>query len=195
MRVVYVVNSLTNRCDEPKKVDRMKMLQLVNKKFKFYIALSIIYGVIFINYIDLVYSGHGYHLWLIAMYFFPFFALSVFNLRRNLRLTLALGFIASLMNDLFYGPIGYLFGLRSDLARYLTLWLIPSNNFLFNLNLGFVTIQVFSWMMALSIYGRIALVLVMLRAWKIQANARCINGKEERKKTRLKFWDKIIERL
>jgi hypothetical protein len=186
---------LTNSCTEPEQIYRMKMLQLINKKFKIYVVLSIIYGLIFINYIDIAYSGDGYHLWLIAMYFFPFFAFSIFHFRRNFRLTLSLGLIASLMNDLFFGPIKYLLGLRSDLLSYFTLWLIPSNHVLFNLNLGFATVQIYSWMMAFSIYGRIALVCIMLRVWKIQADARCIDGQEVRKKTRLKFWDKIIERL
>ncbi len=171
------------------------MLQLVNKKFKIYILLAVVYGLIFINYIDLFFSGHGYHLWLTAMYFFPFFALTTLHFRRNFRLTLSLGLIASLMNDLFYYPVGYIFGVHADLTRYYTLWLIPSNTFLFNLNLGFAVFSVFSWMMALAIYWRIFLVCIMLRAWKIQADARCIDGKEVRQKTRLKFWDKIIERL
>jgi hypothetical protein len=129
------------------------------------------------------------------MYFFPFFSLAALNFSLNFRLTLSLGLIVSLMNDLFYYPIGYLFGVHSNLARYYTLWLIPSNTPLFNLNFGFAVFRVFSWMMALAIYGRIALVCIMLRAWKIQTNAKCVNGKEERQKTRLKFWDKIIERI
>jgi hypothetical protein len=190
-----LVKVLTNRRDESTHADRRKMLQLINKKFKIYIVLSIIYGLVFINYIDIAYSGNGYHLWLIAMYFFPFFALAIFNFRKNFKLTLSLGLMASLMNDLFFGPIKYLLGLCSDIVRYFTLWLIPSNHVLFNLILGFSTIQIFSWMMAFSIYGRVALVFIMLKAWKIQADARCINGQEVRKKTRLKFWDKIIERL
>ena len=186
---------MTKSCDETSHAETRRLLQQVNKKFKIYILLAVIYGLFFINYIDLFYSGHGYHLWLMAMYFFPFLALTILTFRRNIRLALALGLIASLMNDLFYYPVGYLFGVHSDLARYYTHWLIPSNTYLFDLNLGFATIRVFSWMMALVIYLRIALVCVTLRAWKIQADAKCINGKEVRKKTWLKFWDKIIERL
>ncbi len=155
-----------------------------------------LYGLIFINYIDLVYSGEGYHLWLIVMYFFPFFGLSAMTFRRNFRLTLALGLIASLMNDLVYSTMGNLmFGSHYDLARYFSLWLIPSNAVIFKLNFGFTLVNVYSWMMAVSIYVRIFLIFVLIRAWKIRAEARCIDGKEQLKKTRLKFWDKIIEKI
>jgi hypothetical protein len=170
---------------------------MVNKKFKLYIVLAIIYGIVFINYIDIVFSGGatgGYHLWLIPMYFFPFFALSALSLRRNYRLTLALGLIASLMNDIFYGPIKYLFGIVPDVNRYLINWLIPTNTHLFELNLGFTVIHVYSWMMAASIYARIVLILVLLRAWKIRADEKCVDGKIVRKKSRSKFWDDLIEK-
>ncbi len=117
------------------------------------------------------------------------------SLRRNFRLTLSLGLIASLMNDVFYFPVGYLFGKSFDLVHYYSLWLIPGDTVLFNLNLGFATIAITSWAMSLSIYGRVAIICIMVRAWRIKAEARCVNGEEIRQKTRLKFWDKIIEKL
>ncbi len=185
-------------CNDPKEVERRKLLEMVNKKFKLYIVLAIVYGIVFINYIDLVFSGGtgGYHLWLIPMYFFPFFALSALSFRRNYRLTLALGLIASLMNDVFYGPIGYLFGSNRipDLGLYFTHWLIPSNAHLFDLNLGFTVVHVYSWMMAASIYIRILAIFLFLRAWTIRANEKCVDGKLMRKKTRSKLWDEIIEK-
>ncbi len=186
---------LKKSCDEPSEIDMRKAVALVNKKLKLYVLLAVLYGLVFINYIDLASSGPGYHAWLIMMYFFPFFSLSAMTFRKNFRLTLALGLIVSLMNDAFYFPMGYLFGKPFDLVHYYTLWLIPSNTVLFSLQLGAFTITVLSWMMALSIYARVALVGILLRAWKIRAEARCVNGKEEMKKTRLKFWDKIIEKL
>jgi hypothetical protein len=184
-------------CDDSKEVERRKLLEMVNKKFKLYIVLAIVYGVVFINYIDLVFSGGGsggYHLWLIPMYFFPFFALSALSFRRNIRLTLALGLIASLMNDVFYGPVGYLFGSTRipDLGAYFSHWLIPSNAHLFNLNLGFTIVEVTSWMMSITIYARIFLIFVFLRAWKIRADEKCVDGQLVRKKTRSKLWDELI---
>jgi hypothetical protein len=187
---------LPNQCDEATHADTRKLLQVLNRKLKIYILLAVVYGLVFINYIDLLFSGPGYHLWLIPMYFFPFFALSTLHFRRNFRLTLSLGLVSSLMNDVFYGPIGYFAGVRvTDLKQYLTFWLIPGGAHLFDLNLGFTVVHVYSWMMAASIYGRIVLICILIRAWKIRADERCINGKEVRQKTRLKFWDKIIEKL
>ncbi|MCW4024503.1 MAG: hypothetical protein NWF01_05645 [Candidatus Bathyarchaeota archaeon] len=184
-------------CDDPNEVERRKLLEIVNKKFKLYIVLAIVYGVVFINYIDLVFGGSsGYHLWLIPMYFFPFFALSALSFKRNIRLTLALGLIASLMNDIFYGPVGYLFGSTRipDLGLYFTHWFIPSNTFLFSLNLGFTVVDVYSWMMSLTIYARIFLIFVLIRAWKIRADEKCVDGQLVRKKTRSKFWDDLIDK-
>lgn len=87
---------------------------------------------------------------------------------KNWNLTLGLGLTASLMNDVFYGSMKYLVGIPYNLSHYYSLWLIPQNTVLFNLNLGFTTIPVYSWMMALSIYGRIFLIFVLLRGWKSQ---------------------------
>jgi hypothetical protein len=131
------------------------------------IVFSVVYGLVFINYIDVASSGlnYGYHLWLVGMYFLPFVGFSMLNLR-NWKLTLGLGLIASLMNDVFYGSMKYLFGLPYDLGRYYSLWLIPQNTLLFNLNLGFTVVPVFSWMMAASIYIRIACVVELLWNWK-----------------------------
>lgn len=123
------------------------------------------YGLIFVNYIDIVYSGYGFHLWLIAMYFLPFIGFLIFNFK-NWKLTIGLGLIASLMDDVFYHFIKFLVGLPVNLARSYSLWLIPQNVPLFNLNLGFVVIPVTSWMMASSIYIRIALTFVLLKDWR-----------------------------
>lgn len=136
---------------------------------------SIVYGVVFINYIDIAspVPSNGYHLWLVIMYFLPFVGFTLLN-PRNWELTLGLGLVASLMNDVFYGAIKYLSGLPLSMGinDYYSLWLIPQNHLLFTLNLGFGVIPVFSWMMALSIYLRIAVVVALLWYWK-----RSIRGK------------------
>ena len=154
---------------------RTKSTKAFDKKFKIYIVFAVVYGFVFINYIDVLSGGYeGYHLWLVIMYFFPFATLSMF-FPRNLQLTIGLGLVVSLMNDVFYGLVKYLVGMPYDLTRYYSLWLIPQNTFLFNLNLGFTVIPIASWMMALSIYIRIIAVFILLRIWNVQAKIRYLN--------------------
>ena len=152
-------------------------------KLPFLVIFSVLYGIVFINYIDIITAGgaiYGYHLWLVLMYFLPFAGFSVLNLR-NWKLTIALGLLASLMNDVFYGLTKYLIGIPYDLTHYYSNWLIPQNTHLFNLNLGFTVLPVYSWMMALSIYGRIIPIFLLLLSWKKQAKngASALNEKIE----------------
>lgn len=137
-------------------------------KLHFLIVFAVLYGLVFINYIDIASSGlnYGYHLWLVLMYFLPFVGFSMLNFK-NWKLTVGLGLVASLMNDVFYGFMKDLAGMPYDLTRYYNLWLIPQNTLLFNLNLGFTVLPVYSWMMALSIYVRIACVVGLLWNWKL----------------------------
>jgi len=136
-------------------------------KLPYLIAFAIFYGLVFINYIDIASSGSidGYHLWLVLMYFLPFVGFSMLNFK-NWKLTISLGLIASLMNDVFYGSVKY-FAMPNKLAHYYGLWLIPQKAHLFDLNLGFAVLPVFSWTMALSIYIRIAIVVGLLWNWKL----------------------------
>jgi hypothetical protein len=152
---------------EAKNKSVKRLTIVLEEKLGFFIIFAVLYGLIFINYIDIASSGlnYGYHLWLILMYFLPFIGFSIFNLK-NLKLTIGLGLITSLMNDLFYNVIRYLIGIHINLSSYYYLWLVPQNVALFHLNLGFAIIPVTSWMMAFSIYIRIALVYVLLKDWK-----------------------------
>jgi CheY-like chemotaxis protein len=166
---------------------RTKAIREFNKKLVFYVVFSVVYGIVFINYIDVLSGGYeGYHLWLIIMYFFPFATLSMF-FPRNLHLTLGLGLLVSLMNDVFYGVVRNLMGVPLDLTWYYYNWLIPTDTVLFKLNLGFTVVPVYSWMMALSIYIRIAAVVILLRVWSVQAKIRYVNHvqiiKKEKKST------------
>ncbi len=160
--------------EDPNYVETRKTVQVFDRRFKYYLLFSILYGLIFINYIDIIICGaanHAYHLWLGIMYFLPFVTLSIF-FRRNWQLTLGLGIIASLMNDVFYGVASNIIGKPLDLTRYYNLWLIPSNATIFQLNLGFTITPVFSWMMAISIYARIIAVYFLIRTWKAQVKIR-----------------------
>ncbi|MGD0996225.1 MAG: hypothetical protein ABR909_11960 [Candidatus Bathyarchaeia archaeon] len=141
-----------------------KISEVLEGKLYPLILFAVLYGLLFVNYIDISSSGldYGYHLWLVLLYFFPFVAFSIFNLK-NWKLTLGLGFIASLMNDVFYNFLRYLIGFHISLSSYYNHWLLPQSVPLFNLNLGFVIIPVTSWMMAFSIYIRIAVTYVLLK--------------------------------
>jgi hypothetical protein len=146
--------------EDPNYIETRKAVQTFERRFKLYMFFSVFYGLIFLNYIDIITPGGafgGYHLWLTFMYFFPFIALTL-SFPKNWQLTFGLGLVASLMNDVFYGLIKNFIDGPYDLTRYYTLWLIPGNATLFELNLGFTVIPVLSWMMALSIYGRIVIV-------------------------------------
>jgi hypothetical protein len=142
-------------------------------KLPFLIIFAVLYGLVFINYIDVMTPGgsdSGYHLWLALMYFLPFVGFSMFNVK-NWRITLGLGLIASLMNDLFFGPFKYLIGYSYNIAGYYHLWLIPQNSLLFHMNLGFAVIPVQSWMMSASIYLRIAATCLLLNGRNFPFNS------------------------
>ena len=183
--------------EDPSGIDTRKVIQSFERRFEVYILLSIIYGLVFINYIDVITAGalyEGYHLWLIFMYFLPFLTITIFE-RNNWKLTLGLGLLASLMNDLFYGAIRNLMGSPIDLGWYYSHWLVPGNTVLFNLNLGFTTIQVTSWIMALSIYARIPIILLLLRSWRAQAKIRCLNNAKTKTKKQSRLPEPINKAL
>lgn len=46
---------------------------------------------------------------------------------KNWKLTVGLGLLASLMNDVFYGLTKYLIGIPYDLTYYYSNWLVPQN--------------------------------------------------------------------
>ncbi len=147
---------------------KQKLAQTIKRKKLPLLIFAIVYGLFFINYIDIITKGssqNGYHLWLVLMYFMPFALLSVIDIK-NWKLTIGLGLLTSLMNDVFYGSISYLMGTNINLPNYYNLWLIPQTTQLFTLNLGFTSIAVQSWMMAASIYIRIAFVFLLLDCHK-----------------------------
>ena len=194
---IFLVKDSEKTCTEDHQLDETRtIIQAFNKKFNLFVVFSIFYGLIFLNYIDIIIPGGvygGYHLWLSIMYFFPFVALTIF-FPKNWRLSIGLGLLASLMNDVFYGVVRNLISGPYDLIRYYTLWLIPGNENLFQLNLGFIVIPVFSWMMAISIYARIIVVPFLLKTWKDQAKIRCLKEASTKKKGQ-RFWSDIYSRL
>ena len=181
--------------EDTKNAERQRAYKAFNKKFYIYVTISILYGLIFVNYIDNITPGgiySGYHLWLTIMYFFPFIILTI-SFPRNWQLTIGLGLLASLMNDVFYGAVRSLMGIPIDLNWYYNLWLIPSGTLLFNLNLGIAIIPVYSWLMSLTIYLRIVLVILLLWRWRQQAKTRYLNQPMEKKNLLSTWWKKIAK--
>ena len=171
-----------NRTSTPAKTQlqtpKLGFADTLSNRFGLLVAFAVIYGLVFINYIDLITNGSGqggYHLWLVFMYFLPFIGFSFLNWKWQL--SLGLGLTASLMNDVFYGPVGVLAGLSSvNLNWYYSNWLIPQGTVLFSFNLGFGVIPVYSWMMATTIYLRIAVVAALFWMWRRQAKTALINA-------------------
>lgn len=129
---------------------------------------SFVYGLFIINVIDLTTKGFwGYHLFLIACYFAPFVIVCLIIGFDDWELLMSLGLIASLMNDLFYAPIGMiLFGRKYDLVEWY-LWQLG----FYGLDTkwwfdgGFFKIPVSSILMGLSIYARIIISYLTLLKW------------------------------
>jgi hypothetical protein len=158
--------------------DNCGMQRLFNQSFFGYVIFAVAYGFVFINYIDVMSGGYsGYHLWLVFMYFLPFTLLALTNIR-NWSLMLALGFVVSLMNDLFYGVMRNILGVPMNLKWYYHVWLVPGDSVLFHMNLGFTTLTIYSWMMALSIYLRIAIIPFLLWVWFRQSKT-CNSSREK----------------
>ncbi|MBC7129993.1 hypothetical protein H5T51_02080 [Candidatus Bathyarchaeota archaeon] len=127
---------------------------------------SILYGLFFINYIDLVVPGSnvpGYHAWLGIAYFISFIPIILMEGLREWRLVLSLGLMASLMNDLFYYPVSMiLFGRAPDLYNWYLFQLgFKGFTTAWTFNAGFFTIKVTSILMGTSIYLRAAIIAVL----------------------------------
>ena len=132
------------------------------------ILFSAFYGLILINWIDLFgKSVPAYGIWLILTYMAPFGVLIVFEGWRSWPLAVSLGLLVSLMNDVGYFFIGnLLFGFHQNLGPWIAGQLgLLGNQVVTYFEAGAFTLTVTSWMMGLSIYGRIAVVGVILYYW------------------------------
>jgi len=137
------------------------------------VVFAAFYGIIFVNWIDLfnggayIYVVPGYHIWVIIAYMIPFGVLLVIQGRKDWELALSLGLLASLGNDLAYFVVGdAFFGFQVNLLDwYAHQFGLYGNTTLFTFNGGVFSFSVPSWLMGLSIYARIAVVLVSLRRW------------------------------
>ncbi len=134
------------------------------------IAYSIAYGLLAVNYIDLVVPGAripGYHLWLMAMYIAPFATILLIYGIRCWGLAVALGLLASLMNDLFYYPVGILFfRMKVDLVEWYKFQLgLKGWERHWDMNMGLIMVPIHSITLAASIYVRAIIVIVIIIKW------------------------------
>lgn len=144
----------------PTDVRQITLLKLV--------LFSILYGMILVNWIDLfATSAPAYHIWLILTYMAPFGVLIVFQGFRDWQLAVSLGLLVSLMNDVgYYFSADLLFGLGRPIVPFLAGQLgFQGNQVLFTFQGGLFTIPVTSILMGLTIYGRIAVVTLVLLHW------------------------------
>lgn len=135
---------------------------------------SAVYGFFMINYVDLLGLAsdplHAYHLWLIGMYFAPFVLILLIYGKKDWQVFLALGLLASLMNDgLFPLADQVMFGVHSCCGTLLDFY---------KFNLGFdglktawsfqgglIQFPVSSVLMGVSIYARVATVAVLISSF------------------------------
>ncbi|MDG6997538.1 MAG: hypothetical protein JRN15_00300 [Nitrososphaerota archaeon] len=132
------------------------------------IAFAVFYGLFIINWIDLYGSGApGYHVWLILAYLAPFDVLLVFQGLKDWQLALSLGLLVSLVNDLDYYITGDLFfGFHVNLVPWLLGQLgFEGSKVLFYFQGGFFTIPVTSYIMGITVYARMAFVVLILYQW------------------------------
>lgn len=142
---------------------------------------SIIYGLFYVNYIDLVVPGSavpGYHAWLGITYFISFIPVILIWGIREWKLVLCLGLTASLMNDLFYYPVSLiLFGKAPDLYN----WYLFQLGFkglarAWTFNAGLFTFPITSLLMGASIYLRIATIAVLAMKGKASMQGQWMMG-------------------
>jgi hypothetical protein len=154
--------------------NRLKPLASPESKLGFLAKLllySFIYGTVFINWIDLIFgpAKYGYHLWLTAMYFLPFFIVLVFRGIEDWELTLGFGLFTSLMNDTLYYIVGkYLFGFRIDLLEWYRCQLFPVCDKGVVFDFLFFKLKPYPYLMPLSIYARMVVVYLLLYKWWVE---------------------------
>jgi len=132
------------------------------------LLFSALYGLVLINWIDLFGKEvPAYGVWLILTYMAPFGVLIVFEGWESWPLAASLGLLVSLMNDVGYFFVGnLLFGFHEDLGPWILGQLgFEGNKLVTVFEAGAFSLPVTSWMMGLSIWGRVAVVAGVLYYW------------------------------
>jgi uncharacterized membrane protein HdeD (DUF308 family) len=131
-------------------------------------VFALFYGFVNVNWIDLYYNRvPAYHIWLILTYLAPFGVLLVFRGFRDWQLALSLGLLVSLVNDLGYYFSGDLFfGFHVKLVPWLEGQLgFKGSELLFVFQGGLFKIPVTSYLMGATVYGRFAVIAILLYHW------------------------------
>ena len=132
---------------------------------------AFLYGLVSINYIDFAphhpVIGNWYHLWLLGQYFVPFMIILFIYGIYEWEIVGALGLSVSLMNDLFYAPMGYIWGIWKGNMLSWYLWQLGFDwlNAKWIFQGGFFSVRVTSILMGLSIYIRILIVVLLVWKW------------------------------
>ncbi len=128
--------------------------------------LTILYGIIAVNIFDGIFPRiPGYHLLLLVVYVAPYIPL-VIEKKMDIKNIIWLGILISLLNDIFFVFIVNALGVRNyDFVWYYLNWLIPQNTYIGYRDILIVRFDTYSWMMAISIYARIAF-LVATKTWR-----------------------------
>lgn len=131
-------------------------------------SFAVLYGLLPINWIDLFNpAAPGYHVWLIMMYMAPFAIVVLMDGLSLLPLALSLGLLASLMNDLFYYPVGdVFFGMKVNVLAWWQGQLgFDGLHSIFTFQGGMFSFDVTSMIMGASVYLRIFIVVFLMYRW------------------------------
>ena len=133
---------------------------------------AFLYGVVFVNWLDFCAGSWGFHFWLTCFQFLPFVPLLLISIKQHWKTFIISQLLASLGNDLFAGPVWLLmFGWRVDLFDWYK-WQFGFYGFdvKWTHDMGFWSFPVSSLLMAVSIWLRVTIILLLsLRFNSIQA--------------------------
>lgn len=144
-------------------------VEISRKRLLLLLIYFIFYGVFIINVIDLnILSSGWFHIFLILLCFYPSIGILLISKLRNWNLALALGLLVSLMNDLFFAPIG---NLLSASNYNLLDWYMRQLGFqglkqFWTFQGGIITFKVTSIAIGLSVYARLIVVIYLLVRYK-----------------------------
>jgi len=129
-------------------------------------VFTFIYGIIFINLYDCLFPRFlGYHFFLLIVYVAPYIPLMAMR-RIDIFNLIWLGVLISLCNDIFFFFIAKAVGKKEcSIVWYYSNWLIPQGTYLGRWDFLFFKLDVYSWIMALSIYARVVF-LIIARSWR-----------------------------
>lgn len=145
----------------------------LNSKLILLFLFSIIYGLLVINYVDLLVNPSimkGYHLWLQSMYLIPYIPLVIAGGVKLILLCVTLAIITSLMNDLFYAPVGILLLNRKyDLVDWYLFQLgFKGSEVRWFMDYGVIEVPVSSLELGISIYLRIIITFLLIAKYVIR---------------------------